>query len=69
VQIPDSAKLVRKDISVLNFQDQEYITKAYAQSLLSGSMVSADGSVATMQDNGLFTAQTDGGNERINLNT
>jgi hypothetical protein len=32
-------------------------------------MISADGSVATMNDNGLFTAQTAGGFERINLNT
>jgi hypothetical protein len=32
-------------------------------------MVSADGSVATMNDDGLFTAQTPDGNERINLNS
>lgn len=49
VQIPAGAKLVRKDTATNNFDAQEYVTKAYASSLL-GAMVSADGTKAQVLD-------------------
>jgi hypothetical protein len=62
VQIPSSAKLVRGDTATNNFSDQEYVTKAFAQTLVGGSLTAGDGSVAQVENDGVFSVENSAGN-------